>query len=118
MNDAQYRQMLANSRRRAAVPLGATGLVDRVVDRAARLARRREAAEAAWLRLVPPELRGRARVVGMKGRTLLVAAPDAVHRHRLQQHAERIARQMAGAGAGFAEIRFLFDADGDTDLQQ
>ncbi len=109
MNDVQYRQMLANSRRRTALTLAADGRLERIVDRAARLARRREAAEAVWLRVVPPAVRGRATIAGMKGRTLIVAAPDAVHRHRLTQSAERLARDLARAGAEVSDIRVIVE---------
>lgn len=108
MNADQYQGLLQRRRRPRALRLdeaapavkAGAGRVVRspvaaIIRRAAEQLRRREAAAAAWARLVPAGCRAGATVAGVQGNVVIVEVTDASVHYELRRHHAALERELS-----------------------
>jgi len=115
MDQEQYRCLHENRRPHGPLPLGQPRRPDRsdkaplsiLVGRAARLLRQREAAAAAWERLVGSELLAETAVDALVGDTLYIAVTSSTLRYELDCRRTWLEKGMLAAVPGMRRLRFV-----------
>ena len=112
--ERQYRQTLANQRRRPLSTAGSSPVVGRLVAGAARNARRLDEIEEAWRTVAEPEWLERSRIEGLTAGEVRVVVGDKSLHYQLSRMSERLARAMASVSPSVKSMRFAYEPAGGS----
>lgn len=112
MTERQYRQLLNNHGRPWDRPLGECG-VDGLLRDAARELRARERADAAWMDVLPDELRGLGGVVSLREGVLLIRARDGAALQKLQRRAAALTTALKRRVPGLERVSVTLGSEND-----
>lgn len=114
MDEWQYRQHLENSARRIRRATRAEDAAVGVLRWVGKNVRRREAAETAWHRVVPPRWADQTAILNIDAGTLIVSVANAPLRFELMRRTPQLERQLAAQAGGLKRIRFVHTPGEDT----
>lgn len=117
MNERQYRQTLTNRKRRGVEILFAGAAANALLRDAARDARQRRSAEAAWEAIAPAEYAKCVRVGCVREGIVQLDVPDSAMRERVRRQLGKFLQQMRQRMPGVSALRVV-DPGGIKDEQQ
>lgn len=117
MNERQFRQIVTNRKRRAGEMLFGGAAANSILRDAARDARQRRSAEAAWANIAPAEFVDCVRVGCVREGVVQLDVPDAAMRERVRRQLGRFLQQMRQRMPGVSALRVI-DPGGIKDEQQ
>ncbi len=117
MTERQYRQTLANRKRRGGEVLFGGVAANSILRDAARDARQRRSAEAVWQDIAPPEFAECVRVGCVREGVVQLDVPDAAMRERVRRQLGRFLQQMRQRMPGVSALR-VTDPGSIMDEQQ
>ena len=106
MNATQYARLLQNAARRRG-PMTLQEGLSRTLRAAARVARRRDAVEAALEQTLSPRLFRNTRVVSLRGDVLTLTADSELDRRRLWEDRRGLARDVSRRTPGISQVRVV-----------
>lgn len=107
MTERQFRQTLTNRKRRGGEVLFGGAAANSILRDAARDARQRRAAEAAWEEIAPAEFLESARVGCVREGVVQLEVTDAAVRERIRRQIGRFLQQMQQRMPGVSALRVI-----------
>lgn len=117
MTERQFRQIVTNRKRRGGEMLFGGAAANALLRDAARDARQRRLAEAAWEAIAPDEFADEVRVGCVREGVVHLDVPDAAMRERVRRQLGRFLQQMRQRMPGVSALR-VTDPGGIKDEQQ